>query len=84
MRMRECLLENDQRQYLSEALQSADIADRDIAERRNINQHQLDHALKHVRRKVPDISLRMFARAELSDLGLMGYAAINIDTVGRA
>jgi AraC-like DNA-binding protein len=33
---------------------------------------------------VPDISLRMFGTAELSDLGVIGYAAISSDTVGRA
>jgi AraC-like DNA-binding protein len=84
MRMRECLGDSDQQQYLTDALLTAGITERDIAERRNIEQQQLDRALQLVLRKVPDISLRMFSRAELSDLGVMGYAAINSDTVGRA
>jgi len=84
MRMRECLSDSDQQQYLSDALLSAGITEGDLAERRNIEQQQLDRALELVLRKVPDISLRMFSRAELSDLGVMGYAAINSDTVGRA
>ncbi len=84
MRMRECLSDADQQQFLSEALRDAGVSERDIAERRNIAQHQLDTALEIVLRHVPDISLRMFARAELSDLGVMGYAAINSGTVGRA
>jgi AraC-like DNA-binding protein len=84
MRMRECLGDSDQQQYLSDALLSAGITEGDLAERRNIEQQQLDRALQLLLRKVPDISLRMFSRAELSDLGVMGYAAINSDTVGRA
>ena len=84
MRMRECLGDSDQQQYLSDALLSAGITEGDLAERRNIEQQQLNRALELVVRKVPDISLRMFSRAELSDLGVMGYAAINSDTVGRA
>ncbi|MGB5627233.1 MAG: AraC family transcriptional regulator ligand-binding domain-containing protein, partial [Woeseiaceae bacterium] len=84
MRMRECLSDSDQQQYLSDALLSAGITEGDLAERRNIEQQQLDRALELVLRKVPDISLRMFSRAELSDLGVMGYAAINSDTGGRA
>ena len=84
LRMRECLSDSDQQRYLSDALLSAGITEGDLAERRNIQQQQLDRALQLVLRKVPDISLRMFSRAELSDLGVMGYAAINSDTVGRA
>ncbi len=84
MRMRECLSDADQQQYLTDALLSAGITEGDLAERRNIEQQQLDRALQLLLRKVPDISLRMFSRAQLSDLGVMGYAAINSDTVGRA
>ena len=84
MRMRECLSDSDQEQFLSEALLSAGITEGDISGHRHIEQQQLDRALQIVLRKVPDISLRMFSRAELSDLGVMGYAAINSDTVGRA
>jgi len=84
MRMRECLSDAEQQRYLMDALHSAGITDGDLAERRNIEQHQLDRALQLVLRRVPDISLRMFSRAELADLGVMGYAAINSGTVGRA
>jgi AraC-like DNA-binding protein len=50
----------------------------------NVSQEQLDAVVAEIINTVPDISLRMFARAELSDLGVMGYAAINSDTVGHA
>jgi AraC-like DNA-binding protein len=82
--MRECLNDTDQQQYLTDALLSAGITEGDLAERRNIEQQQLDRALQHVLRKVPDISLRMFSKAEISDLGVMGYAAMNSGSVGRA
>ncbi len=84
MRMRECLSDVDRQEFLADALRSVGITDGDLAERRNIEQPQLDHLLQLILRKVPDISLRMFARAELSDLGVMGYAALNSGSVGRA
>jgi AraC-like DNA-binding protein len=84
MRMRECLSDTDQQQFFRDALHTAGISDRDLAERRNIEQHQLDDALRFVLRRVPDITLRMFSRAEMSDLGVMGYAAISSGSVGRA
>ena len=84
MRMRECLGDGEQQQYLTDALLSAGISESDLAERRHIEQQQLSRTLQTLLRKVPDISLRMFSRAELSDLGVIGYAAINSETVGRA
>ena len=84
MRMRECLSDVDQQQLFLDALHAVGISGRDLDERRNIEQHQLDQALQLVLRRVPDITLRMFSRAEISDLGVMGYAAINSGSVGRA
>ena len=84
VRMQESLSDGDQRRFLADALQRSGITERDLAERRNIEQHQLDQVLQLVLRNVPDISLRMFSRVEISDLGVMGYAAINSGTVGHA
>jgi AraC-like DNA-binding protein len=83
-RVRQCLAEDDQQQLLESALAAAGIAGGDLASRRNIEQRQLDMVVEHILPHVPDITLRMFACAELTDLGVMGYAAINSDTVGRA
>lgn len=49
-----------------------------------IHQSELDRVLMLLRREVPDITLRLFARAEITDLGLIGYAAINSGTLGKA
>ena len=83
-RVQQCLAEDDQQQLLESALAAAGIAGGDLASRRNIEQRQLDMVVEHILPHVPDITLRMFACAELTDLGIMGYAAINSDTVGRA
>ena len=83
-RMREALPEPDQQRLLDTALRRAGISQKNIHEHRDIEQQQVDRVVQYVVRDVPDISLRMFARADLSDLGIMGYAAINSDTVGRA
>ena len=83
-RMAEALLEPEQQRLLDAALHRAGISYQNIHERRDIEQQQVDRVVQDILRHVPDITLRMFARAELSDLGIMGYAAINSDTVGRA
>jgi AraC-like DNA-binding protein len=83
-RMAEVLREPEQQRLLDAALRRAGISLKNMHERRDIEQWQVDRVVQDVLRDVPDITLRMFARAELSDLGIMGYAAINSDTVGRA
>lgn len=83
-RMAEVLREPEEQSLLEAALRRAGISQKNIHERRDIEQRQVDRVVQDVLRHVPDITLRMFARAELSDLGIMGYAAINSDTVGRA
>lgn len=83
-RMRQCMTRDNEALILNDALRAANISTRDLAKQQNIEQKQLDQVLQYVLPGVPDISLRMFARAELSDLGVMGYAAFNSDTLGRA
>ena len=78
------MTEGDQPAILMDALRTAGITSSDIKSRTNIEQRQLDEVLQIVLKIVPDISLRMFAKAEISDLGVMGYAAMNTDTVGKA
>lgn len=83
-RIRQCMTEGDQPAILMDALRTVGITSHDIDSRSNIEQRQLDDVLQIVLKSVPDISLRMFAKAEISDLGVMGYAAMNTDTVGKA
>ena len=83
-RVRQCLTGEHQQELLHEAILAAGISSDDLVHRRNIEQRQLDDVVEHILPHVPDITLRMFACAELTDLGVMGYAAINSDTVGQA
>ena len=83
-RMRQCMTEGDEPQILTDALRAAHITPSHLDGRLHLDQEQLDRVVSYTIRYVPDISLRMFARAELTDLGVIGYAAINSDTVGRA
>jgi len=83
-RIRESMASSDQLNILDDAMRQADITNSDVLNGCDIQQKQLNELVRTVRKKVPDISLRMFATAELSDLGVMGYAAISSDTVGRA
>jgi len=83
-RMRQCMTDGDEPQILADALRDARITPSHLDGRLHLEQDQLDRVVSYAVRFVPDISLRMFARAELTDLGVIGYAAINSDTVGRA
>ncbi len=83
-RMRQCMTHGDEPQILVDALREARITPSHLDGRLNLEQAQLDKVIASSIRLVPDISLRMFARAELTDLGVMGYAAINSDNLGKA
>ena len=83
-RIRPFMTDGDLPAVLDEALDAAAISRKDLADGRNIEQSQLDQVTEFLLPHVPDLTLRMFASAELTDLGVMGYAAIHSDTVGRA
>ncbi len=83
-RMRQCMNEGDEPQILVDALRSARVTPSHLDGRLHLEPGQLDAVVSYAIRFVPDITLRMFARAELTDLGVIGYAAINSDTVGKA
>lgn len=83
-RMRQCMTEGDEPQIFLDALRAARITPSHLDGRLNLEHSQLNRVVNYVVRLVPDVSLRMFARAELSDLGVIGYAAINSKTFGRA
>jgi AraC-like DNA-binding protein len=84
MRRLERCLGTDGAPLYQRALRKAGISRSDIERSANIQQSQLDDVVHVVRAETPDITLRMFAIAELLDLGLTGYAAVNSGSVGRA
>ena len=84
LRVRQCLTEEGRDEVFQQALNAAKVSTSDLLARQNVEQRQLDQVIEFVLPYVPDITLRVFARAELTDLGVMGYAAINSDTVGQA
>lgn len=83
-RIKECLTQNDDPTYFADAVRQAGIRVDWQGSFEIVEQHQIDKVIRVLLRRYPDISLRMFAKAELTDLGVMGYAAINSDTVGDA
>ena len=82
-RLERCLGDEGAPLFLK-ALRETRISQGDIDRADNIHQAQLDQVSRIIRADIPDITLRMFAIAELSDLGLTGYAAVNSGSVGRA
>jgi AraC-like DNA-binding protein len=83
-RMDEALSDPDEQRLFRAALKRAGLSWQNVIDQEGIQQPQVDKVIAVLLPDIPDISLRMFARAELADLGVMGYAAINSDTVGRA
>jgi AraC-like DNA-binding protein len=67
-----------------EALHQLNITEQSLQQGRGLHQRDLDNVLALLRPDVPDVTLRLFARAEILDLGLVGYAAINSDSIGAA
>jgi AraC-like DNA-binding protein len=83
-RIRDCLAKGDGPARLADAVLQANIQVDSRGNYVRVEQQQIDKVVRVLLPHVPDISLRMFAKAELTDLGVMGYAAINSDTVGDA
>jgi AraC-like DNA-binding protein len=83
-RMDEALSDSGEQRLFRTALKQAGLSWTQVTEQQGIEQPQVDTVIESLLPDIPDISLRMFARAELADLGVMGYAAINSDTAGRA
>lgn len=83
LRRLEELLHSERALYES-ALKRAGLNRETLEETVNLSQRDLDRVLAQVRTRHPDITLRLFSRAEILDLGLVGYAAINSDSVGSA
>ena len=83
-RIEECLAASDGVAVFNDAIRETRVNVDAGGNFSEVGQDQLDAVIDAIVIKVPDISLRMFARAELSDLGVMGYAAINSGTVGHA
>ena len=82
-RLRSCL-SDEQQALFHAAINEVGISHTDLDGGKSIHQQQLDKVVLLVRQEVPDITLRLFARAEVLDLGLIGYAAINSGTLGKA
>lgn len=66
------------------ALAELSLDEQQIEHGTGLHQRDLDNVLALLRPDIPDITLRLFARAEILDLGLVGYAAINSDSIGAA
>lgn len=82
-RLRSCLTDEQQPLFL-QALQEVGLAPGNLDGEHSVQQSQLDQVVLLLRREVPDITLRLFSRVEVLDLGLIGYAAINSGTLGKA
>lgn len=80
----EHILSGDLKVHYTNALRQARISHADLDRAEHLTQRHLDIVLAKLRCHFPDITLRLFSRAEILDLGLVGYAAINSDSIGRA
>ena len=78
------ILDGDREAVFLGALHQVGISREELDRAEHLSQRDLDNVLGKIRPGIPDITLRLFSRAEILDLGLVGYAAISSDTVGKA
>ncbi|MCX2972066.1 AraC family transcriptional regulator [Halieaceae bacterium IMCC8485] len=82
-RLQECL-PGELQQHYAAGLRYAGLPANALDSPQILSQTHLDATLLKIRQNVPDITLHLFSRAEITDLGLVGYAAINSGSVGSA
>lgn len=82
-RIRECLNESQLSLFIT-ALQNAGISQNDVERGEGLNQSHADRISRELRRSIPELTLLVVPHLELMDLGVIGYAAINSDTVHKA
>ena len=80
----ERLLVPDHPVLYKQALNKARITPDYASEEVQISFDQLDSALRLVRQHVPDITLRLMNSLQPLDLGVLGYAMVSSDNVGKA
>ncbi|MDA8961776.1 AraC family transcriptional regulator [Congregibacter sp.] len=83
-RLRDTLASEIHRPLYVSALAQAGVTETALQTAEGLRQRDLDAVLISLRTQIPDVTLRLFAQAEILDLGLVGYAAINSDSVGAA
>lgn len=83
-RIQQCMTKGDEPQIFASAIRAAQITPAHLEGNLLLVHRQLNDLVSHAIRKVPDLTLRMFAQAELSDLGVIGYAAVHSETVSQA
>ncbi len=66
------------------AIERANLSSDDLKSSDHLTQNHLDIVTEFVSQLVPDVTLRMLKSSDLLDLGLMGYAVLSCETVGKA
>jgi AraC-like DNA-binding protein len=84
VRVRQCMTKGDEPQIFAEAMNSAQITPAHLDGSLQLEHNQLNKLVDYAIRQVPDLTLRVFAQADLSDLGVIGYAAAHSETVSQA
>ena len=82
-RIQEVLREDHPHLFLL-AIERAGLTCADLKSSEHLSQSHLDVVSEFVRHHVPDVTLRMMKSSDLLDLGLMGYATLSCETVGKA
>jgi AraC-like DNA-binding protein len=82
-RLQECLGQDQDFAYRA-GLLHAGISDSDIDDNHNLSHEKLGRVLRHIREKIPGITVHLFSKLSLLDLGMIGYAGASSGTVGKA
>lgn len=68
----------------SEAVNRTGLSRRQLQSGEGLTHEHFDKVMEYIGRKVPDLTFRFFSEAELTDLGMLGYAVLSCPTVRQA
>jgi len=66
------------------AIGRAGLYESDLTAANKLTQNHLNVVGSYIREEIPDLTLLVWKQSDLLDLGLMGYAVISCETVGKA
>ncbi|MBT8059514.1 MAG: helix-turn-helix domain-containing protein [Xanthomonadales bacterium] len=82
-RLHDCI-RSEPGNLFAEAVNRTGLARHQLQSGDGLTHEHFDKVMEHVARRVPDLTFRFFREAELTDLGMLGYAILSCPTVGKA
>ncbi len=82
-RLHDCI-RDEPGNLFTEAINRTGLSRRQLQSGEGLTHEHFDKVMQHIGRKIPDLTFRFFSEAELTDLGMLGYAILSCPTVCKA